>query len=148
VAFDFNDRGEAVVRLPEVTGLTVPFGPRDVPWLSLLDDWAAGILELRRQVQTAVPEGEAWTYFDILGMMSLRAAIERGLGSVLSGDDDPPRALTALDTLFRDLTVDDPSGLAGWVDPDSGPQWWWRRIPTTGPVADHVRQLMRERQDT
>ncbi|MDR7279067.1 hypothetical protein [Catenuloplanes atrovinosus] len=55
------------------------------------------------------------------------------------------RAVADLDARFLALTEPDIDGLVDRAtdDPDSTRDWWWHRIPRTGPVRDDFRRHYR-----
>jgi hypothetical protein len=79
---------------------------------------------------------DAWNAHDYVATLILRGLADRGLGLL---DDDlrakVNQAVARVDELLKDFTEPDQQHLVRrFAAEDAGPQWWWDRIPRSGPV--------------
>ena len=131
--------------LSDARDVLVEFGPGRVPLVDLIDDWAGRVLKLfydSRETDRDV--FHEWGADDLVGALYLRDAVDRGLATLrarhLSGDI---AAVRAIDELFRSMTIEDDRGLTV-VEPDAPlSPWWWKRVPSRGPVVVEIEEIHR-----
>jgi hypothetical protein len=126
-----------LMRSADIISLTVRSGRRDALLLDLFDSWAAHVLHLVREVESFDPK-QAWGAHDFLAAVYIRDRLDKGLAG--TGGTLAPVEVT--DELFRRFTRPHGERSLRLLDPDvpDGP-WWWRRVPTAGPVADELSDL-------
>lgn len=79
---------------------------------------------------------DAWNAHDYVATLVLRGLAERGLG-LLDSDmrAKVTQAVARVDERLRAFTEPDQDHLVRrFAAEDAGPQWWWDRIPRSGPV--------------
>jgi hypothetical protein len=130
-------------------------GGRSVALLGVVDSWASQVLRMfRESLDPPGPADDAWGADDLVGALLARDRIEGAIVGV--GDDSvkPLPTLAVADELFRVFTVADDDGLMSEVQSATpGEQWWWKRVPVTGPIAQDLNRwrenrLARERTET
>jgi hypothetical protein len=121
--------------LTDMQARSVMFGPDEIPLLGLVDSWARHVLRLANESKE--PESvDTWIAHDYLAALYIRDAVERGL----LGETNP--AVQVTDALLLTFTQTDEFGLLKLLD-DEVPRdpWWWRQVPSAGPIADELQAL-------
>lgn len=132
---------------------SVSLGEREVSALGLVDDQlhaqgrprhvtVAGLIGSWWQVATSVdsyPEAIDDYTNDLTG----RDLIEEALAALAEEVQLPLRAVVdGADDEFRARTAPDGAELVGvFFDIADRPGWWWRRRPTTGPLAGYLSRV-------
>jgi len=106
--------------------------------LDLVDAWASHVLRLFRESQPSFAGEDAWGVHDFIAALYIRDRIDRGLDAFASDDGAPPTLIVS-DELFRSFTTEDSREKLQAVVRDAPREpWWWRRLPTTGPVVTEL----------
>jgi hypothetical protein len=106
----------------------------------LIVSWHHDVQRLRAEADAHRDDDSAWTPHDLVGALFLRDHLESGLRD--SGDDAARATVDGIDEVFRSITTDAPAAVLPRIAdvPAEGRQWWWRRIPVRGPVAEALRR--------
>jgi hypothetical protein len=125
------------------------YGGKAWPVLELIDAWAARVLKLLNDIDAGLTtaDAEAWSIHDLIGSFYLRDSIENSLSSVKGvAAGRRVASLEAVDRLFRGMTTEDAYGIVRLVEQDGpGDGWWWNRVPSAGPIADEIREIVLNR---
>lgn len=121
---------------------TVPLGHgRTRTAADLIVGWAAHVTRLGRELDRRLAEHrEVWNAHDYVAALLIRGLVERALDGL---DEElrasASRAVQRFDDQLRSFTEPDERGLLRrFAAADAGSQWWWERIPTSGPVRDDL----------
>lgn len=121
----------------------------DESMIQLISWWAGSVMKLKDDIETGLsleddPRGKLWHVYDLVGAYNIREWVQRCYEKVVD-TYGPTRIalLEATDSLLKTFTEPDVRHVirdARHQDqlPEAG-AWWWDRIPTTGPVAEHAR---------
>lgn len=107
----------------------------------LILSWHHDVERLRAEADAQYRDSDsAWTQHDLVGALFLRDHLESGLRD--SGDDAARATVDDIDESFRSFTADAPAALLPRIAdvPAEGREWWWRRIPLRGPVAEALQR--------
>lgn len=112
--------------------------------LQLIESWSSHVLRLYLERNETLESVIVWGMYDLVAALFLRDRLERGL--VAAGcTSRVPAMVRAADELFLSFTTDDEAGLVSKLEPVApDASWWWRRIPTCGPVAEELASLVRD----
>lgn len=136
--------------MAEWAKISIPYpSGEDVTVIELISWWAGSVMKLKNDIDSGQrladdDEGKLWHVYDLVGAYALRGRVQQAFDKVVE-TYGPTRIalLEAVDTLFVSFTEVDSRHVArdaerrGFV-PRSG-AWWWDRLPTSGPVAEHAR---------
>ena len=92
------------MRSSALHGTSVRFGGRNHDALDLVDAWASHVLRLFNEATADVDEDVAWTMYDLIAAIYIRAALQRALDA---SAEDLPSTVAVSDTMFRSFTVPD-----------------------------------------
>ena len=108
--------------------------------LYVVEAWAAHVLKLFEEHRVS-SIGEAWGVHDFIAALYLRDQLEAALRGI-PGIDREPALVRVTDHLLMSFTAEDSGRRLNRVRPTvpSDP-WWWRRLPTSGPVALELDQI-------
>jgi hypothetical protein len=122
-------------------------GGRSVELLGVVDSWASQVLRMfRESLDPPGPADDAWGAHDLVGALLARDRIEGAIVGIADDRVKPLPTLAVADELFRVFTVADEDGLMNEAHSTSpGDQWWWKRVPLTGPIAQDLRQWRQNR---
>jgi hypothetical protein len=119
---------------------TVPLGHgRSRTAADLVVGWAAHVTRLLAERDRRLADGDVWNAHDYVAALVVRGFAERALDQL-----DPPlrtaatAAVARFDAELVTATEPDQRGLLRRFAPDAGAQWWWQRIPRTGPVREDL----------
>ena len=130
------------MRIRDATSVTFSDGGRTVVLSDMVDAWAVHVVRLFRELDTSVAETpSAWGAHDLVAALYARDRVKAGLDTC-PGVDGTLAVVEATDELFRCFTVEDERDLLGLVGYDiPRAPWWWRRVPTRGPVATELTEI-------
>lgn len=123
------------MRSVDLASKSVVFGNRPRPLLELVDSWCRHVLRLAREAD-AEDADLAWGVHDYVAALCIRDAVDEGLG----GQGAVPATIEIADELFLRFTRPDDQDRLRLVEPPRD-QWWWHRVPTTGPVAAELVEI-------
>lgn len=109
--------------------------------IDLIESWSGRVLRLYRERNTSYEElPTAWGVHDLIGAMHLRSFVQDGLdeANVRRGASSTPSVLEVADELFCSFTTDRHEALIEHDTDLPANPWWWRRAPSTGPVAEDL----------
>lgn len=131
--------GVLPMKLADTAGIFVRFGPAERSLLDLIDGWCGHVMKLYDDASS--PADDAWTVHDLIASLYLRDAVQAGIDT--GGEEAASiSAVSAADEVFKSLTMEDPDGLLRRFDPDVRLfPWWWKRLPSHGPIADEILRL-------
>jgi hypothetical protein len=124
--------------LDQLEATMVPLGyGRTRSVADLVVGWAAHVNKLHAESDLRPGEDrDSWNAHDYVAALIIRGFVERGLD--LLGDELRSAAsqlVGRFDGLFGSFTEADEQHLVRrFAGEDAGPQWWWQRIPRSGPV--------------
>ncbi|WP_431868647.1 hypothetical protein [Nocardiopsis eucommiae] len=120
--------------------------------LGLLGAWHTHVRRLREDLPLPDAAPSACGVHDLVTALVLRDFVDRGvatLGSERTASVDA--ALADIDARFRSLTEEDDAGLLALAEPEvevrTDEQWWWRRIPLSGPARRELDRAAAREQD-
>jgi hypothetical protein len=127
----------------EATVVPLGFG-RTRTAADLVVGWAAHVTRLHAE-HGLMParEDDVWTAQDYVAALIIRDLTERALGQLEPGLRERAGAVVArFDELLRSFTEHDERGLVRRLaGGDASPQWWWDRLPVSGPVRADLDAL-------
>jgi hypothetical protein len=137
-----NGAEDDVDPLATVT-VTLPFG-RTKRLSDLVDGWAAHVQRLQAEEHSSLDDPLVWGADDYIGALHLRDLVVTGV------DQSPPEIFDV--ALARGASVDD--AFMSFTEPDlrgiierfsgeehSESEWWWRRLPKSGPAREELEQV-------
>jgi hypothetical protein len=104
---------------------------------SLVRAWAAEITRLHAERDLGPGQDRtAWTAHDYVAALLIRGRVQRALDQL---DPDVRRAATRVVARFDELLTsftepDEHRVVHRFAGQEAGGQWWWRRLPVSGPV--------------
>lgn len=107
----------------------------------LVDGWLVQVRRFTIEMDSYPDDRRVWAAHDFIGALHLRDALERGLDLVSDHDrEDVLGHLGKADRDFEAFTEPDQAELLKGVlfDEPIGECWWWKRVPTRGPVRDEL----------
>ncbi|GAB3700384.1 hypothetical protein [Nocardiopsis oceani] len=122
----------------------VPTG-HEFELLGLLGAWYLHVRKLAADLPLPDTDPTAWGIQDVIAALFLRDFVERGLDELgterTAGVD---AAVADVDERFRALTEEDGDGRLALADPDAAghADWWWRRIPVSGPARRELDTIV------
>jgi hypothetical protein len=127
--------GEQLARL-EATEVPLGYG-RTRTAADLMVGWATHVNKLHAQRDLRPGEDrDAWGAHDYVATLIIRGLAERAL-DLLDGElrSSAAAVVARFDELLRSFTAaDERQVLRRFAAEDAGPEWWWQRIPRSGPV--------------
>jgi hypothetical protein len=133
---------QGVDPLAQVT-VTLPYG-RTKQLSDLVNGWAKHVERLQAEEHSSLDDPLVWGADDYVGALHLRDLVVTGV------DQSPPEIhdlalvrVASVDGAFMSFTEPD---LRRIIDRFSGEEhseseWWWRRLPKTGPVREELEQI-------
>ena len=120
--------------------------------LGLLGAWHTHVRRLREDLELSDSDPSACGVHDLVTALVLRDFVDRGittLGTERTAGVDA--ALADADARFRSLTEEDETERLALAEPEVEGRvtqnWWWRRIPLSGPARRELdRMAAREKQ--
>ncbi|WHM36620.1 hypothetical protein [Streptomyces sp. BPTC-684] len=116
-------------------------GQRSITLPQLLASWKHHVEKLEADLSLPSSDRSVWGAHDLVAALVLRDFIQDGLGAL----DVALRSkfeilLSEIDSLFISFTEPDDLLRVEKVDarPGSEREWWWKRIPVTGPAREEV----------
>lgn len=124
----------------EATAVSLGHG-RSMSVADLVVGWAAHVTKLSDERNLKPGEDrDAWNGHDYIAALIIRGFVERGLD--LIDGECRARATQVVDRIDRVLTSYTEPDTQGFVRrfaiDDAGPQWWWDRLPQSGPVREEL----------
>lgn len=132
------------MRLSSISDVSVRFGPRTFLLLNMIDDWARRVVKFASDTaDDPHPEGAiVWGFHDMVLAFEFREMIE----SSRPRENDVVAdiaVLDAADLLLMKITEADGRALYERIYPNAvTPNWWWDRLPTTGPVRAEAEEIL------
>ncbi|MFV2111357.1 hypothetical protein ACFHW0_03320 [Micromonospora sp. LOL_025] len=128
-----------IVRLNETVVFASP--DRGIGLVDLVEAWREHLSKLEADLLAPSDDRSIWGAHDYVAALVIRDLIAQGVARL--GRDRRPRiepALAALDQRFMNFTEPDMEGYAERVDGRVEPkrEWWWSRIPKSGPVREEM----------
>ncbi len=127
----------------ELVTVAMPYG-RTKTLAELVNGWDEHVKRLRAEEHRSSEDPSVWGAHDYLAALHLRDL-------VIAGADQSPseirevalRLVASVDEAFRAFTEPDSVGV---VDRFSGEQhseseWWWKRLPKSGPVREELLHI-------
>ena len=127
----------------EATPVSLGYG-RTHTAADLIVTWAWHVTRLHAEREFSGAEHrDCWNPHDYVAALLVRRRVARTLGLL---DDDlrasATQAVERFDDLLRSFTEPDERGVVRRFSPDDadtdGQEWWWGRIPTSGPVREEL----------
>jgi hypothetical protein len=110
----------------------------------LVVGWAAHVTRLLAERDLPIQERrDAWNAHDYVAALIIRGMLERGL-ALVDGElrQKVAQVVSKFDEQLRSFTEPDEQGvLRRFASDEAGNQWWWERIPRTGPIRDDLNAL-------
>ncbi|PJI94691.1 hypothetical protein CLV34_0537 [Luteimicrobium subarcticum] len=133
---EFESLRDAVVATPDGSSLK---------FVDLVTAWRAHVRRIVEDLPLTEDDRHAWGAYDLVAAMSLRSMVARGLLQDLAEKFPGAfRAISEADSTLLDITEHDEQGIAVLLD-DTGPrsadEWWWFRIPRSGPIRQELDRL-------
>ena len=121
--------------LAEACGLAEGLGR--TPLSELIDGWCGHVLRFLKELQEHWENrsDDVWGIDDLAGTYYLRDRIDALLAQ---HGGLPPHALELADEVLRSFTIETDFNWSTHTGQTAGAGWWWRRIPTHGPVSEQV----------
>ncbi|WP_135234979.1 hypothetical protein [Nocardia sp. CS682] len=116
------------------------FPARSFDWLLL--PWANGVLDMEINATRSPDAWNARKIGDLTYLLGIRDAIESLLPELSDGIRPAVDSwLAEYDRLYTSFTVDNTDRWVAWKGRrvKDGLNWWWYRIPPSGPVAEEHR---------
>jgi hypothetical protein len=107
----------------------------------LVVGWAAHVNKLHaEQYLRPGEDNEAWTAHDYVAALIIRDFVERALRELPRVVEDHAfTAVTKHDELLRSFTEPDSTGiLQRFAAEEWNSNWWWQRLPQSGPVRQEL----------
>lgn len=107
----------------------------------LIVGWAAHVTRLLQERELRLADQrDVWNAHDYVAALVIRGFAERGLDQLDHGlRARAGAAVRRFDEQLRGFTEPDSRGLLRrFAAQDAGNEWWWERIPTSGPVRDDL----------
>lgn len=127
----------------EATPVSLGYG-RTHTAADLIVGWAWHVTRLHAEREYIRAEHrDYWNAYDYVAALVIRGMVVRGL-DLLDADlrASATQAVERFDDLLRSFTEPDERGVVRRFSPDDadtdGQEWWWGRIPTTGPVREEL----------
>ncbi|MFF2624830.1 hypothetical protein ACFVUN_03545 [Kitasatospora griseola] len=116
-------------------------GQRSITLPHLLDSWKDHVGKLEADLSLTSSNRSAWGAYDLVAALVLRDFIHEKLGTLdatLRSRVEP--LLSEIDIRFKSFTEPDDQLRVEMLDarPGSEREWWWKRIPVTGPAREDV----------
>ena len=127
------------VMMHQFDTVSVRFGRGEVTLDALLEGWASRVLKLWADVSGSDSGSPAWGGDDLIGCYYLREALQNGIAS--SPGVNVPRSLEAIDRLLESFTASESLTALRTIDASIPDEWWWHRIPTSGPIRAEFERL-------
>jgi hypothetical protein len=128
----------------ELESVGVPLGHgRTRSAAGIVVGWAAHVSRLSAEHDLAPGEDrDAWNAHDYIAAMLIRGRVQRALDLL---DVELRAAVTPVVTRFDDLLSsftepDEARLLRRFAADDADEQWWWQRIPVSGPVRAELER--------
>lgn len=107
----------------------------------LVVGWASHVTRLvgERDLRLA-EQRDVWNAHDYVAALIIRGLVRRALEQLDAGlRERTERAVARFDDELRSFTEPDERGLLRrFAADDAGEDWWWGRIPVSGPVRDDL----------
>jgi hypothetical protein len=131
---------EASRRLTMADAATIPCGERRVPLADLVDSWSGHVLRLyeERDQRWDDRTRDLWGLDDLAAAYLIRDRIDRAMESI---ERRPPHSVGLADAMLRSFTEESDGSWAKLAGEPPGARWWWRRVPTSGPIVEQLRGL-------
>jgi hypothetical protein len=124
--------------------VSLPYG-RIKTLAELLDGWRLHMVRFQDESRaSATMNPYMWGAHDYVAALNLRSLVSRGTEQASNEIQQKVSLLVGLsDEILTSFTEPDVNGLmerfTGEHHTES--EWWWRRIPISGPVRDEIRQV-------
>jgi hypothetical protein len=108
---------------------------------AMLRIWASDVRRFIGGIQsTPIRDAVIWSADDYIGALTMRSMIEqmrRRIPIALEPQFD--QWLVLIDTDYQGFTRPDDEGLlANWIHEEVPSDWWWHRVPRSGPVLEDL----------
>ena len=125
------------MRMTEASGIRERSGTTDLS--DLIDGWCGHVLRFisERGKHWADHAEDVWGIDDLVGAYCLRDRIEALIGQSAKR---PPHALELGDQVLRSFTSEGDFDWIRHAGQSAGTGWWWRRLPTAGPVSEQIAE--------
>lgn len=114
---------------------------RGLMLVTLLRGWDRHVQRFVGGIQSIpIRDGVVWGVDDYAAALTMRSMIEDVRSKVPGPLVRPFDAwLDHVDCQYKDFTVPDDRGLMSrWMHRETPDQWWWHRVPRSGPVRDDL----------
>ena len=105
-----------------------------------IDSWCGHVERFHRELRLDWQDRElnAWGVDDLVAAYRLRAIIER---TIVSSALERPHALVVADRFLCTFTASHSTHWARLAGQAPGAEWWWHRLPISGPVVDELESF-------
>jgi hypothetical protein len=111
---------------------------------AILRGWGSDVRRFIGGVHsTPIKDAIVWGADDYVGALTMRSMVEDARSQVPAGLKVQFDAwLEQIDSDYRGFTAPDDAHLLGrWIHQDVPDQWWWHRVPPSGPVLDDLMSI-------
>jgi hypothetical protein len=112
----------------------------------LVDGWREHVARLRDESRSGTAIGPlTWGAHDYLAALNLRSLVSQSVEQIPSEAQQRAKALVcSSDEILMSFTQPD---INGWIERFAGDrhaelEWWWKRIPLSGPVRDEILRVV------
>ncbi|MFJ8813038.1 hypothetical protein [Amycolatopsis thermoflava] len=133
------------MEVSQLEGVFVSVAPdRTFRLLALLTGWRNHVARIESELDHLDSDTTVWGVYDLIAALALRSFIARGVGILDSSSFEGfKRALDDVDSRFRGFTEGDDAGVVRRLDGGDRPsgEWWWDRLPRTGPIRREIERI-------
>ncbi|MFE2723840.1 hypothetical protein [Kitasatospora sp. NPDC059327] len=116
-------------------------GQRSTTLPHLLASWKTHVEKLEADLSLPSSDRSVWGAHDLIAALVLRDFIQDGMGALdVALRSRFESLISEIDNRFISFTEPDDQLRVEKVDARSGSEreWWWKRIPVTGPAREEV----------